>query len=198
MKKTLNLNDFEQLRVIADPLRRKLFEVFCGQPVTTKQAASILGEKPTKLYHHVDSLEKAGFIKLIRTRQNRGTVERYYQAVARTLAIDRKLLNYETSAGGQSSEVANLLLDALEDSVQNLIQSVNNGLLIPSDEKRVATLIKGKLFINKTKLVEFHQLLEGWLKDNSSDSETGKELHELTIAIYPVQATDKKTAVKPG
>ena len=44
--------------------------------------ADRLGEKPTKLYHHVDTLEAAGLIKLVKTKRKRGTVEKYFEAVA--------------------------------------------------------------------------------------------------------------------
>ena len=50
---------------------------------TTKQVAELLNEKPTRLYHHVDALERAGLVQLTRTRPKRGTVEKYYRSVAR-------------------------------------------------------------------------------------------------------------------
>ena len=77
------LKDLDQVKVLADPLRIRILEALLEER-TTKQVADLLGEKPTKLYHHVDALEKVGLIALSRTRQNRGTVEKYYLAVART------------------------------------------------------------------------------------------------------------------
>src|ERR1700752_5178596 len=74
------LEDLEQIKVLADPLRLRVLEAF-GEERTTKQVAELLGEKPTKLYHHVDALQRVGLITLSRTRQNRGTVEKYYLAV---------------------------------------------------------------------------------------------------------------------
>ena len=61
-------------------------------PMTTKQVAELLGEKPTRLYHHVDLLHQAGLIRLTHTRKNRGTTEKYYEAIARQFASRCSLL----------------------------------------------------------------------------------------------------------
>jgi len=72
-------NGLEQVRALAHPLRLRLLELFARQPRTAKQAAQVLGEPPTRLYHHVAALERAGLIRLKETRQNRGTTEKYYE-----------------------------------------------------------------------------------------------------------------------
>ena len=69
-----------QVRALAHPLRLRLLELFAQQPRTAKQAAEVLGEPPTRLYHHVAALERAGLIRLRETRQNRGTTEKYFEA----------------------------------------------------------------------------------------------------------------------
>jgi DNA-binding transcriptional ArsR family regulator len=73
-----------ELRALAHPLRLRVLEVFAQQPRTTKQVAVLLGEPPTRLYHHVAALERAGLLRLTETRKNRGTTEKWYEAVARS------------------------------------------------------------------------------------------------------------------
>jgi DNA-binding transcriptional ArsR family regulator len=75
-------NGLDQVRALSHPLRLRLLELFAHQPRTAKQAAEVMGEPPTRLYHHVAALERAGLIRLRETRQNRGTTEKYYEAVA--------------------------------------------------------------------------------------------------------------------
>jgi DNA-binding transcriptional ArsR family regulator len=72
----------EKVRALSHPLRLKLLELFAKQARTTKQAAEALGEPPTRLYHHVAALEHAGLVRLRETRPNRGTIEKYYEAVS--------------------------------------------------------------------------------------------------------------------
>src|SRR5215510_15903501 len=73
-----------ELRALAHPLRLRMLELFAEAPRTTKQVADLLGEPPTRLYHHVAALERAGLLRLRETRKNRGTVEKWYEAIARS------------------------------------------------------------------------------------------------------------------
>ena len=60
---SLTLSDLDQVKVLADPLRIRILEEMCTAERTTKQVAQRLGEKPTKLYHHVEALERVGLIR---------------------------------------------------------------------------------------------------------------------------------------
>jgi len=71
-----------QVRALAHPLRLRLIELFAAGPLTAKQAAQKLGQPPTRLYHHVATLERAGLLRLARTRAVRGATEKYF-ALAR-------------------------------------------------------------------------------------------------------------------
>src|SRR5262249_22974635 len=77
----------QELRALAHPLRLKLLEEFAGGPRTTMQVAASLGEPPTRLYHHVNALERAGILKLSRTRQVRGTTEKYFEVAKRACGV---------------------------------------------------------------------------------------------------------------
>jgi DNA-binding transcriptional ArsR family regulator len=85
-------NGLDQVRALSHPLRLRLLELFAHQPRTAKQAAEVMGEPPTRLYHHVAALERAGLIRLRETRQNRGTTEKYYEAIAPLHPVGREVL----------------------------------------------------------------------------------------------------------
>lgn len=74
-----------QVRALAHPLRLRLIELFAAGPLTAKQAAEKLGLPPTRLYHHVATLERAGLLKLGRTRAVRGATEKYYEVSRESL-----------------------------------------------------------------------------------------------------------------
>lgn len=104
----MTLSDLDQLRVLADPLRVRIIEALAEER-TTKQVAERIGEKPTKLYHHVDALERVGLIRLTRTRRVRGTLERYYQVVAFCFRADASLFPRRGGAAPVMEIVSNLL-----------------------------------------------------------------------------------------
>lgn len=73
------------LRALAHPLRLRMMELFAESPKTTKQVAELLDQPPTRLYHHVAALERAGLLVLTERRQNRGAVEKWYTSVAQQI-----------------------------------------------------------------------------------------------------------------
>src|SRR3954465_4425991 len=73
------------LRALAHPLRLRMMELFAESPKTTKQVAELLGQPPTRLYHHVAALERAGLLVVTERRQKRGAVEKWYAGVAQQI-----------------------------------------------------------------------------------------------------------------
>ena len=80
----------QQLRALAHPLRLRLVEAFAVGRRTTMQVATELGEPPTRLYHHVNALERSGILKLVSTRQVRGTTEKYFELARKRIGGIRK------------------------------------------------------------------------------------------------------------
>jgi len=91
VSKSFTVRRLDQVKVLTDPLRQRILGAFMVEPRTTKQIASRLGEKPSRLYHHVDALARAGLLELKETRQNRGTIEKYFQSVATHFTVDSSL-----------------------------------------------------------------------------------------------------------
>lgn len=103
-EKEVHLANLEQMKVLADPRRMRIMELLCDEERTTKQVAEILGEPPTRLYHHVAALARVGLIRLSRTRQSRGALEKYYVAIAKAFSADPKL--FSSRRGPQAAQAA--------------------------------------------------------------------------------------------
>jgi len=111
------------MRALAHPLRLRIMELFAEQPRTTMQVAALLGEPPTRLYHHVAALERVGLLRLTETRKKRGTVERWYEAVARTLQTPRPEKRRSTSKGSAARRA--IALAVLEQSRQEVVAAMH-------------------------------------------------------------------------
>lgn len=109
-----------EMRALAHPLRLRIMELFAEAPRTTKQVAELLGQPPTRLYHHVAALERAGLLRLKETRRNRGTVEKWYESIARTMAPGRAR---PTKASERATRRA-LAMTILEQSRLEVLQSL--------------------------------------------------------------------------
>lgn len=118
------ITDLEQVKVIADPLRVRILEALCEETRTTKQVAERLGEKPTRLYHHVEALEKAGLIRLVETRPVRGTVEKYYAGIARRFKADPAVFRPDDAEGRETlGETVRAVFDVTADELQALVRT---------------------------------------------------------------------------
>ncbi len=100
----------QELRALAHPLRLKLLEAFAKGPRTTMQVAAQLGEPPTRLYHHVNALVRAGILSLKRTRRVRGTTEKYFELARRRVGVSRSA-RASSSSRAALRRVAALVFD---------------------------------------------------------------------------------------
>jgi len=184
------LKDLEQVKVLADPLRLRILEAFCEKPRTTKQVAQLLGEKPTKLYHHVESLERVGLIKLVKTRRNRGTVEKYYQAVAKDFTVDRELFAVRPQPEEAIAALQDMFTGALEATLSELRESIAEKLIQPADEGRPAVLARSHIRTTHSQIEKLKVKLQEWFEEcQAADQEEGGVEYGLTVAFYPIKGS---------
>jgi DNA-binding transcriptional ArsR family regulator len=187
---SLTLTDLEQVKVLADPLRLRILEELCTAERTTKQVAQRLGEKPTKLYHHVEALERVGLIRLARTSQNRGTIEKYYLAVARQFRADSRIFS-PPDAGTTAEEnglqtMISYIMDRTADDIRGLIaqgvgkQGIEEQGVVTHVEIRT-TAAEGRRL--QARLQKFLASLEDI--DEAKDT-PGTKRYRLTLAFYPL------------
>jgi DNA-binding transcriptional ArsR family regulator len=191
------LKDLDQIKVLADPLRIRILEAFC-QERTTKQVAVLLGEKPTKLYHHVGALERVGLIKLSRTRQNRGTVEKYYLAVARTFRGDSRAFQPKEKGGNEKSAAIRQMISTIFDTTSAELASLaslgdrGEDSMKAIEEEGIVSFLE--IRASKAQLEEvrdkLHQIIQSLAADAEgsagSDDDPGQRRYRLTLAYYPL------------
>jgi predicted ArsR family transcriptional regulator len=118
------IEDLKTLKVLSDPLRLRIRELMT-HPTTVKQVAAELNIPATKLYYHIDQLEKHGLIVLVDTRIVSGIIEKHYQIAARQVRVARHLLSPEA---GESEKGLSITVKGLfEDTRDDLLTSLNSG-----------------------------------------------------------------------
>jgi Helix-turn-helix domain len=189
------ISDLKQVRVLADPFRLKLLGAFGSRPKTTKQVAQQLGEKPTKLYHHVEALKRVGLLVLTETRPNRGTVEKYYQAVAIRFRIGAALISPGENTDPMADETSTMLMSILDTTRAELAEVLNQSAGRPETCSANSAMVARMLLRGQPKHIERFRarllaLLElfkaetaGLKPDKEADS------YGLTLAFYPVPKT---------
>jgi DNA-binding transcriptional ArsR family regulator len=175
---THSVTDLAQIRALADPLRLRIIGALGGAPRTTKQVADILGEKPTKLYHHMEALERVGLIRLMHTRPNRGTIEKYYQAVASRFEVSSSALSPDVGEGEKRSAQEAMLTSILENAQKELLATLRPESPACGDPADAPIVVRVTMIATQRKLQSVRKQLLRWIEKLRSveggQGETGK------------------------
>ena len=187
-EKEVHLASLEQLKVLADPRRIRILELLGDEERTTKQVAEILGEPPTRLYHHVAALERVGLIRLARTRQSRGALEKYYVAVAKAFSADPRLF---TSRRGPQAAAATgtFATRVLELTAEDLRAVLAHGEESPENVKEQGIVsyleVRGTPREIEAIRAKLSKLIESCTTGEGESRGTGTA-YRLTIAFFPL------------
>ena len=153
------VDDLDTLKVLADPLRLRIRDLMV-EPTTVKQVAAALDLPPTKLYYHINLLEKHGLIVLVDTRIVSGIIEKHYQIAAQHVRVAKHLL----SGGEDNPEGLSLTMTTFfETARDDLLQAVKAGAVEMDDEgerHKGLSLNTGSMRLTEEQAVEFYREVE--------------------------------------
>jgi DNA-binding transcriptional ArsR family regulator len=185
------IQDLDTLKVVADPLRLEVIELIFDHAHTVKQIANKLSIPPSKLYYHMNLLEKHGLISIARTRVVSGIVEKSYQASARNIRVMKGLLTPQRPQQERDEGVA-LIVDAiLTDARQDIKQNTASGLidLTEADNPRSLRISRTTTRFTAQQAKAFHQRLSGLIEEfqqaKADPANTNEQTDALVFAFYP-------------
>ena len=185
MDDSLILTELEQVRVLADALRLRLLELFKDRELTIKQAAKVLDEKPSRLYHHVDLLEQAGLIRVVNTRPIRGTVERYYRALARSIVVSPSLFAVGEPEGAGSVVLAGMMTSVLDAARETLARGISTGVVGGRDSPP-PVLVHLPVRATPEGAERIRQLLASCVQGVRAEMREEGDPYSFTLAYFPV------------
>jgi DNA-binding transcriptional ArsR family regulator len=104
----------EQLRALGDDLRSRIVILLRENAHSITELADLLELPKGTVGHHVKVLEKAGLVRVVRTRQVRALTERYYGRTARLF-----ILKSTDDAGGE--DVRNVAAATLRTAAEEML-----------------------------------------------------------------------------
>jgi predicted transcriptional regulator len=187
MEDTLVIDSVERLKIFADPLRQQLLQAFCCNPSTVKLVAQQLGEKPTRLYHHVELLEQNGFIQVVDSKQVRGTVEKTYQTVARKIIVDHALVG-SLEEDGSETESKNIVMNTIQACLVDARDHFDEDQKSQTGQSSVI-LAQAKMQLSATQLKVLEEKLDTLLEEVAAmeieDDE--QQVYSFTAATFPIK-----------
>ena len=111
---TLQIDDLETLKIVADPRRKQLIDLLRDDAATVKELAGALHVSPKSLYYHVNLLPKHGLIRVVDTRLVSGITEKRYRPTAYLFLFEELGLGAgsATAAGTPDGHASTLSLTA--------------------------------------------------------------------------------------
>lgn len=183
---TFTVTRVDQARLLADPIKLRIIQEMALSAHTTKQVAESLGEKPTRLYRHVEALREAGLIELVAEKQKRGTVEKYFLAVARRFEIHPDLFS---PPGEEGSALLDELLGSTYSEMRSAIEEIRTH---PAEDKELeACFLRLSVQATEDDIKDLRKQLISWgenCEKRSCHKKTDADLRwSGLIAFYPAR-----------
>ena len=83
----MELTSADQVRAIGHPLRTTILGLLHERAASVTEMATAVGRPRSTVAHHVNVLQRAGLVQVVRTRRVRAIDERYYGRTARMFYV---------------------------------------------------------------------------------------------------------------
>lgn len=110
MKDIMVVNDYKQLKALSDPFKSELMFRLINKSFTGQQLSEIFNLSRSRIHYHLRELEKVGLIKIVKTEEKNGIVQKFYQSVARGFITDTSLMPREEA----NQTARTLIINGLE------------------------------------------------------------------------------------
>ncbi|MCA9917346.1 MAG: helix-turn-helix domain-containing protein [Anaerolineales bacterium] len=188
------VDDLEILKVIAHNTRLNILQSL-KHPKTVKEIAKLLKLPATKLYYHVNLMEKHGLIQVVETNIVSGIVEKKYQVVAHNYRIDNQLLTDQPAASAELAQMLNTIFDVTRAEIQRTVQHTDQN---PFAEDAAGILWRTSVHLTPEQHAEFYGRLQTLLEEITQHSKEAANdentLYGITLAFYPIYPPDEAEA----
>ena len=196
------VKDLETLKILADPLRNQILEILASEKMTINQMAEKLSLAPSKLYYHINLLEKYGLIREVEAIVKANIIEKVYWITAYDCKMDENLCNFSTPEGQQSTMTTMItpinttredILRSLEARVTALDQGAEEHprQVVIFREVRSMSDQTADQFAGRIKAV-----LEDFEKFEGDEETEDTHMRALTVAYYPSFYYDPHDAIE--
>lgn len=164
----LVVREAEQLKALGDDLRSRIVVLLRDRAHSTTELAEKLSLPKSTVGHHVKVLEKAGLVRVVRTRRVRAMTERYYGRTARLFLFK------STDADGE--DVRDVAAASLRRAAEEML---------PLDEDPRTTFAVVRANLTDADARRFARRLSKLVDDfHAADSPQGTTAFGLAAALY--------------
>ena len=164
----LVVREAEQLRALGDDLRAKIVVLLRERAASTTELADKLGLPKGTVGHHVKVLEKAGLIRVVRTRKVRALTERYYGRTAR-------LFLFKSSDDADGEGVRDVAAASLRTAAEEMLP-------LAEGDRTTFAVLRGRLTDADAR--RFQRRLEKLSEDVAAADDPEGEPYGVALALF--------------
>jgi DNA-binding transcriptional ArsR family regulator len=168
----LEVREPEQLRALAHGLRSRIIALLRERAASTTELAAALDTPKGTVGHHLKVLEKAGLVRVVRTRKVRALTEKYYGRVARLFVLKGDESMPEELRGGALSAL--------------MLQHAADELTASADTSETAGLVNIRL--KEADRRRFEKRLNRLVADFQRAEDPAGERYVLAYALFRARA----------
>lgn len=191
--KSVHLLDRNQLRLLGHPLRQSILSLLCREALSTAELRERMPRSPSNLYYHVDRLQQAGLIRIVRRRRVRGAVEKYYRAIAESFTAPPSLLR--TRRERPDSDLTNAVEAMATGVLEQFSESVSRGLIGSDPDQAVPMVTSLTVTTTPARLRQLRLRLERCIRAFEKESATASgDVVEYALfdLFFPIAAADRQ------
>jgi DNA-binding transcriptional ArsR family regulator len=186
------IRDLEAAKAIADPLRLQIIEVLLHCPLTVNTIASKLGVAASRLYYHVNTLEKHGLIRVVDTTTHGNLIEKHYWVTAYDYSLDHEIFNFNVQEAEGKDNIISMALNSLDLVREDFSRSIEARAynLEQGAEPYPRRVIQSREVcrVPEDKIESFQSRLKDLMKefeDLDDPDNPGNQPWAFTIFLYP-------------
>jgi DNA-binding transcriptional ArsR family regulator len=168
MDDVFQVDDPGQLHALADPLRGRIVTLLRQRAASTTELAEALGLPKGTVGHHVKVLERAGLLRVVRTRKVRALTEKYYGRVARLFVLKNDDSMPDDLRGG--------VLAAM------MLRQAADELIASGVDKETSAILHVRLA--PPDVLRFQKRLNKLVADFQSVEADQGEMHALALTLF--------------
>ncbi|EEM07738.1 Transcriptional regulator, ArsR [Bacillus pseudomycoides] len=182
----LILNNYEQLKVLSDPLRVKILSYLIEEPLSGQQLSKIIGLSRSKIHYYLRDLEKNRLIQLVEENKKRNMTQKIYQAVAKSFIPSNDLLPFSSEYGKSRRLVT---IATLNRAKERALAAPESAFLTTSEKPNEWCRVSSQLEVRTTKehfeawVAKYHTLLKELEDINDLEQCDAKWFYVATVGF---------------
>lgn len=189
MLQSYQIENLDQVKAIADPLRIQILWETFDEAKTGKMIGDILNMPASKIHYHLRELEKNGLVTVERTEEKNGIVQKFYRPIARRIYVKSSLLSPEVTGDFHSAVLESYFLPLKEVSahLETIDVSVMKGKTISEADFRKIRLSEEQQKKLEEKLKELNEMIDEF---EENQPESGLQ-YVFQYAVFPYRRKEE-------